>query len=723
MVFDASKKTFDSLRGSPSNYTSWKLNIEAVAKTHRLWRSIQGRQVEPEYVDAEAPTAAEISAHDDWEDLRDQAAGMLWLCIEPDQQEHIKNVRNSPVRMWDTLENLHQAKTAAPRFASLINLLNVVRADDEPLMKFLARVTKLGGEWRELLPPTLSLNQLAEELQCVTAVRGISDSHETVATNILQNNVDKLTIDAVRTAFYTEDNRPVISGSSPAAMRASYTPSLASPSSSSSRSADEHCDFCNRDGHTEANCFSKQSAAKKAKERTAAKLRTKKEETAKVASRLTSSPCAMLDWIVDTGASRHMTSFRQLFATYKPCTVPVRLADDSVVYAEGVGSVNFRLQNGQEVKLTEVLHVPALRANLFSALFLVRTREFVLRGDLSGMKFTRGNLTLTARYATDDTAILCATVIEPQPIAPAGICALYATQKSTLVYDESLWHRRFAHLSVNRVRGAIEEGLVTGARISSSKPADPICEPCIAGKQHRHISREPRTRATRPLELIHSDLKGPMQVKSPEGYLYWVTFIDDFTEAKAVYYLRRKSETHGAFRQYKEHAEATHPGQRIAYLQNDGGGEYIGEAFKRDLAKWGIMSRETEPGEPHQNGVAERANRTLEEGATALLQESKLPPSLWTYAVSALTYCYNRLPTSLSPSSTPYHGWHNRKPEVGHLRIFGCLAYVLIPKKETQTPPAKDTVNDLHRLPLWDEGMALLGLSEAASHCLVPCIV
>ncbi|KAJ6471961.1 hypothetical protein C8R45DRAFT_936625 [Mycena sanguinolenta] len=281
MVFDASKKTFDSLRSSPSNYTSWKLNIEAVAKTHRLWRSIQGRQIEPEYADADAPTTAEISAHDDWEDLRDQAAGMLWLCLEPDQQEHVKNVRNDPVRMWDTLEDLHQAKTAAPRFASLINLLNVVRTDDEPLMKFLARVTKLGSEWRELLPSTLSLNQLAEELQCVTAVRGISDSHETVTTNLLQNNVDKLTIDAVRTAFYTEDNRPVISGSSPAAMRASYTPSLASPSSSSSGSADEHCDFCNRDGHTEANCFSKQSAAKKAKERTAAKLRTKKEETAK----------------------------------------------------------------------------------------------------------------------------------------------------------------------------------------------------------------------------------------------------------------------------------------------------------------------------------------------------------------------------------------------------------------------------------------------------------
>ncbi|KAJ7156694.1 hypothetical protein C8R46DRAFT_1226177 [Mycena filopes] len=85
MVFDASKKSWENLRGSPSNYSSWKLNVEAAAKTHRLWRSVQGRQIEPEYADAEDPTAAERTAHDDWEDLRDQAAGMLWLCIEQDQ--------------------------------------------------------------------------------------------------------------------------------------------------------------------------------------------------------------------------------------------------------------------------------------------------------------------------------------------------------------------------------------------------------------------------------------------------------------------------------------------------------------------------------------------------------------------------------------------------------------------------------------------------------------
>ncbi|CAK5268353.1 unnamed protein product [Mycena citricolor] len=177
MPFDASRKTFDNLRSSPSNYTTWKLNVEAVAKTYKVWRMIQGRVLEPDFLDPNAPTKSEQVEHDEWEDLRDEAAGMLWLCIEPDQQEHVKSVRNNPEMMWDKLAELHRAQSAAPRFSTLINLLNVTREPDKPLMTFLTRITSLGGEWRELLPPTLSLNQLCEELQCIAAIQQHGKAH------------------------------------------------------------------------------------------------------------------------------------------------------------------------------------------------------------------------------------------------------------------------------------------------------------------------------------------------------------------------------------------------------------------------------------------------------------------------------------------------------------------------------------------------------------------
>jgi hypothetical protein len=81
-----------------------------------------------------------------------------------------------------------------------------------------------------------------------------------------------------------------------------------------------------------------------------------------------------------------------------------------------------------------------------------------------------------------------------------------------------------------------------------------------------------------------------------------------------------------------------HTGHKIKALRDDKGGEYMSNVFGGFLAAAGISRQHTVRNEPHQNGVAERANRTLEEGATAMLQESHLPASFWGHAVSALVH-------------------------------------------------------------------------------------
>jgi hypothetical protein len=92
------------------------------------------------------------------------------------------------------------------------------------------------------------------------------------------------------------------------------------------------------------------------------------------------------------------------------------------------------------------------------------------------------------------------------------------------------------------------------------------------------------------------------------------------------------------------------------------------------------MRQHTEPHEPHQNGVAERANRDIAAGATALLVQAKLPPSFWRHAVSTYVHTRNRTPTSALGKETPYFHWKGKRPNISYFRVFGCLAYVLIPK-------------------------------------------
>ena len=88
------------------------------------------------------------------------------------------------------------------------------------------------------------------------------------------------------------------------------------------------------------------------------------------------------DWNADTGATRHMTPHRHWFKDYKPCQIPIRLADHKIIHSTGCGSVLFRpLIDGKPQRLLEfhnVLHVPQLRSNLLSVLYLVREQRYAV---------------------------------------------------------------------------------------------------------------------------------------------------------------------------------------------------------------------------------------------------------------------------------------------------------------------------------------------------------
>ena len=90
--------------------------------------------------------------------------------------------------------------------------------------------------------------------------------------------------------------------------------------------------------------------------------------------------------------------------------------------------------------------------------------------------------------------------------------------------------------------------LVAGIDIKSNQPPDPICEPCLSGKMNANPFPSSTTCATKPLELIHTDLHGPFRTQIMSGYRYWITFIDDCTSFQAVIFLKAKSEAFNAFR-------------------------------------------------------------------------------------------------------------------------------------------------------------------------------
>ena len=144
----------------------------------------------------------------------------------------------------------------------------------------------------------------------------------------------------------------------------------------------------------------------------------------------------------------------------------------------------------------------------------------------------------------------------------------------------------------------------------------------MAGKFHRKpFVAVGEIRSRRKLELVHSDVCGPMQTVSIGGAKYFVTFIDDYTRCCSVFFLRHKSEV---FDKFKEFEALTSGGEdekilvlktgksfmkykseeRIRVLRNDNGGEYTLSEFEKYLKDKGIHHERTVPDAPQQNGVS-----------------------------------------------------------------------------------------------------------------------
>ena len=86
-------------------------------------------------------------------------------------------------------------------------------------------------------------------------------------------------------------------------------------------------------------------------------------------------------------------------------------------------------------------------------------------------------------------------------------------------------------------------------------------------------------RAQELLELVHSDVCGPMSIQARGGYKYFITFTNDYSRYGYVYLMKRKSETFEKFKKFRTKVE-NQLGKCIKAIQSDRGGEYLLRDFK-----------------------------------------------------------------------------------------------------------------------------------------------
>lgn len=125
----------------------------------------------------------------------------------------------------------------------------------------------------------------------------------------------------------------------------------------------------------------------------------------------------------------------------------------------------------------------------------------------------------------------------------------------------------------------------------------------------------------------------------------------------------------------------------VKILRIDNSCEFFNTQMTDLLQSLGIIHQSSCVYTPRQNGVAKRRHRHILNVARALRFQASIPLRFWGECVYAIVYVINRLPASTLKGRTPYEILHGFPASLAHLRVFGCLGYVLEVRKTDKFAP------------------------------------
>ncbi|KRT78250.1 hypothetical protein AMK59_6683 [Oryctes borbonicus] len=378
-----------------------------------------------------------------------------------------------------------------------------------------------------------------------------------------------------------------------------------------------------------------------------------------------------LVFCIDSGCTDHLVNDKSFFSDFLVLKHPIKIAvakNNNFMEAIGVGNIKVISKvNRNEVECTikNVFYVPNLRKNLLS----------VKKLEMANIKliFEKGQVSLYSNKKLIGIGYRN-NLYEIEFEVEKKDCLNIELENE----DVNLWHKRYGHICQANLDKLVKNGMVLG--IDNLKVGKiEFCEPCIKGKMSR-LPFGTRSKAKRLLEIVHSDVAGPITPLTHDGGKYFVSFIDDFSNFVTVYIIKNKGDVFSCFKEYAIMMQSKFDA-RISVLRSDNGREYISDEFKTFCRENGIYMDYTTPYTPEQNGKAERFNRSLVDKARAMIEDGNVPKTFWNEAVRVAAYLLNRSPSSQLSNTTPAELWYGKKPDVKNLRVFGSTAYSHIPKE------------------------------------------
>ena len=620
-----------------------------------------------------------------------KAKAVIGLTLSDDYLQHVRGC-GSAKETWDAILNVFERHTLLNKLAARRDFYTVSMLPDEKVLVFINRVKQLAARLQSMSV------EIDDKEIAMAVLNGLPSRFDNliVALDALGNEDKVFGLEFVKSRLLQEEQREsmkIPSATSP------HTPAFVNRMPNRS---DMKCTNCNRAGHTAARCWGKDVNGRRPAPPNGFRLRTNNFKPSAFLSQneystpaltendftcllSTSSPGSKtansVPWLVDSGCSAHITFDRSLFVTYERMqSGSVEMGTKAKANVAGRGEVHLMLNvNGSErpCKLSNVLHVPDFGYSLLSV------SQMVSKG--LKVSFQNGKCVVNQGPTVVATASLVGDLYMLD--VTGQIASAHVVTLQTL-------HERLAHVNVQGIASMIRNNVVSGINVRQSDVMNalnpksdnhsPICSACVFGKATRSVIPKQRSssRAQNCLDLVHSDVCGPLEVHSVGGSRYFITFVDDHSNWVVVYTMRNKSEAFAKYKLFEKFAE-THTGRKVKVLRTDRGGEYLSTEFKSYLDTNGTQHQLTTAYTPQQNGVAERLNRTLIDLVRSMLSHKQVSKRFWAEALATSVYVRNRVTSRALPvNTTPHHIWMNSTPNVGHLRVFGSKCWYTLPKLE-----------------------------------------
>lgn len=617
-----------------------------------------------------------------WESMNRKVKSYLLNSLDT---KHVKLVLGCKTakEIWKRLEEVHTQRSVSAKIVLQTQFFDAKMQPGEKVSDYVTRVEYLNNQLHDLgekIPDTTVVGKI---------VSGLTESYSNFMSSWTLVPANEQTLSNLLSRLMAEEaikNKFDSAGGSALAVHGNIKPGNtgkkgkwrnSNKNKSSESSGSKHiedlkkrtkCRKCGKKGHWKAECPENNQANKDSDD---------KDDLVKGIAVVAEANFSEQtdDWIVDSGATHHMTFDGSAYVRYQTLETPkiIRYGNNANGYGIGVGDIQVlaTLNDGEKKLLVvkDVLHIPDIRRKLFSV----------------SASTKRGN---TAHFGTDGVTIRDKSgetiLIAKQDgnLYRATIKEIIPEEANVILSEENLelWHERLAHISNKVIKSMVKSGSAEGIPSKLSKVpslgqrATINCISCSLGKQHHKSYRlSTRKRAETVGEQVHVDLCGPIGTDTIIGSKYFVLFKDEHSNFRKVYFVKSKDQVFECVQRCVADIEADTK-EKVMRLVSDRGSELVSKRTQEFLLGRGISHEVSAPFTPQQNGFIERDNRTVMEAARSMLYHRKLPEYLWGEAVNTAVYLLNRVPNKNTGSKSPYELYFKRKPRLSHVRIFGSLA-------------------------------------------------